>query len=303
MSEKVCLAISSFRSDDAICALLETAQVLVPSVFCHVLVVDSLGTGKIPALIEERGWRSVSYHSANVNLGSAGNLARRLELAASSDADYVYALNHDGDLSGHTVAALLAGARKVDRLGAAYPLRILSNRNGTYDVTGASRLLLPTRSRKSPPDTALLDVYWGSSNGTLYALEPVRAGLSPWGDLWMGWEDLGYGWLLRQNGYRQVIVRDAPFHDSYEFQKMASGTRRALFVTQKPAWYAYYTTRNLILIGRRLQPRWDVHASFGCRIAIEWGTTALFRPPRAERLRLMARGMLDGLRGRSGKQL
>lgn len=300
---KVCLAISSFRSDDAVRLLLETAEALVPRVFSHVLVVDSLGTGKIPAWIEERGWDFVSYHSASVNLGSAGNLARRLELAAGSNADYVYALNHDGELSEPSIRALIAGAGPIERLGAAYPLRVLSNRNGVYDVTGASRLLLPTQSLKSPPDTGLIDVYWGSSNGTLYSLEPVRRGLSPWGDLWMGWEDLGYGWVLHQNGYRQVIVCDAPFNDSYEFQSLGRRAGIARFVSQKPAWYAYYTTRNLILIGRRIKPAWDVQASFGCRIAIEWGTTALFRAPRRERLGLMLRGMLDGLFGRSGKRV
>lgn len=301
MPSTVCLAISSYRSDNAVQALLESAAELVPSVFSHVLVVDSLGTGRIPKLLQERGWTWVSYHSADSNLGSAGNLAWRLELAASSDADYVYALNHDGLLSEATVNALVAGAREVPQLGAAYPLRVLSNQKGRYDVTGVSRFLLPTRTQQSPPKSSLLDVYWGSSNGTLYALEPIRKGLSPWGDLWMGWEDLGYGWLLHKNGYRQVIVRDAIFDDSYEFGSVGRPGAGSFYVTRKPSWYAYYTTRNLILIGRRLRPAWDVRASLGCRIALEWGTTALLRPEKRERLGLMARGLWDGLLGRSGK--
>lgn len=300
MPGRVFLAISSFRSDEAVARLLTTASALVPRVFSGILVVDSLGSGKIPVLIDQRGWRFVTYHSADVNLGSAGNLARRLEFAGRSDADYVYALNHDGVLCEPTIMALLAGARQVDRLGAAYPLRILSNRNASYDVTGASRLLLPTRTRQAPPSQDLLDVYWGSSNGTLYALEPVRQGLLPWADLWMGWEDLGYGWLLHQNGFRQVIVRDAVFEDNYEFESI--GRMAGLSISRKPPWYAYYMTRNLILIGRRLRPAWDVRASFGARIAIEYGSTALLRQEKWQRMGLMTRGVWDGLLSRSGKR-
>src|SRR5690606_23523370 len=199
MSPKVCLAISAFQSDAAVAALLEQAAALVPDVFWRVLVVDSLGTSRIARLIQARGWTWVTYHCSDINLGSAGNLARRLELAAKLDADFVYALNHDGHLSGPDVVALVEGARTVQRLGAAYPLRLLSKQDNRYDVTGVSRLLFPTRSRTKRPNTGLLDVYWGSSNGTLYALEPVRSGLLPWSDLWMGWEDLGYGLLLNRH--------------------------------------------------------------------------------------------------------
>lgn len=298
---KTCLTISSFRFDDSVAALLEEAAPLVPRVFSEIIVVDSLGTGRIPELIRERGWSFVTYHSESVNLGSAGNLARRLELAAATDADYAYALNHDGRVREDTVTALASAAARIERLGAAYPLRVLSNQDGRYDVTGAFRLLMPRRTRREPPEDELMDVYWGSSNGTLYALDPIRSGLKPWADLWMGWEDLGYGWLLFSHGYRQVIVRDAVFHDTYEFRGL--GEHQSLYVSRKPSWYAYYGTRNLILIGRRLRPAWDVGASFGCRIALECGTTALFRPEKRKRFELIARGIWDGLLGRTGKRL
>jgi GT2 family glycosyltransferase len=298
---KVCLTISSYRFDDSVAALLEKAAPLVPRLFSRVIVVDSLGTSRIPSLIRERGWDFVEYHSADTNLGSAGNLARRLELAAATDADFAYALNHDGEIFEGTVTRLVAGASRVERIGAAYPLRVLANKGGRYDVTGTFRLLLPTRSRKETPPTDLFDTYWGSSNGTLYSLAPIRQGLKPWADLWMGWEDLGYGWLLANHGFRQVIVRDAVFEDSYEFRDLGGAGLRAQ-VTQKATWYAYYNARNLILIGKRLRPAWDVGASFACRIALECATTALFRSQKRERFRLMARGVWDGLLGRTGQR-
>jgi GT2 family glycosyltransferase len=297
---KVCLTISSYRFDDSVAALLEKAAPLVPRVFSQVIVVDSLGTPRIPALIRERGWDFIEYHSADTNLGSAGNLARRLELAAATDANFAYALNHDGELSEEVVTRLVAAASRVEHVGAVYPLRALVNLGGRYDYTGTFRLLLPTRSSKEAPPTDLLDTYWGSSNGTLYSLEPIRQGLKPWADLWMGWEDLGYGWLLAKHGFRQVIVRDAVFADFYEFRELGSA-RLGAQVSQKPAWYSYYNARNLILIGKRIRPAWDVGASFACRIALECGTTALFRSQKRERFSLLARGVWDGLFGRTGQ--
>ncbi len=300
MPPSVCLAISSFRNDDAVQKLLEAAAPLVPSLFSSIIVVDSLGTGRIAALIDERGWSFARYECARVNLGSAGNLARRLELSAESGADYVYALNHDGLLSPPAIEALVQAASNNPRIGAAYPLRILPNRARAYDVTNTSRLLLPRRTRPHAPSDATLTAYWGSSNGALYALAPVREGLSPWADLWMGWEDLGYGWLLASRGYQQVIVRDAVFEDPYEF-KVLPAAGGELYVTDKPAWYAYYFARNLILIGGRLRPNWPVRASLVCRIALECGATTLLRSRKQERLRLLARGIIDGVRGVTGK--
>lgn len=302
MSAKVCLAISSFRNDDAVSALLEAVVPLVPAVFTQVIVVDSLGTQALPELIERRGWKHVRYESARVNLGSAGNLARRLQLAAESGAEFVYALNHDGQISQGTVSALVRAATSTARIGAAYPLRTLPNRGGVYDVTGTSRCLLPRRTRLCAPTQQILPAYWGSSNGALYSLKPVRAGLLPCGDFWMGWEDLGYGWLLDSSGYRQIIVCDAVFEDPYEFRAVQRRAR-GVYVTEKPAWYAYYFARNLLLIRRQLRPAWPMGASLVSRILLEAGVTALLRPQKRERFALLARGVRDGLRGVTGQRL
>jgi hypothetical protein len=290
----VVLAVSSFRNDDAVLALLERAHA-APHPFRAILVVDSLGTGRIPAAILGRGWTDTTYRSVDRNLGSAGNLQLRLELAAATGADWVYAVNHDAALVPETVAALLAVAEANPDLGAVYPLRRRPGRGGTYDLTGTRRFPLRYRGVKERP-TGLLPAWWGSSNGTLYALRPVRGGLVPWGDLWMGWEDLLYGWNLAEHGYRQVIATDAVFDDPYEYKRAAG-----VLITDKPSWYAYYFARNLILAsGRtRLPPR--IAAELAVRIAGEFAVSATLRSKRRERLRLLAAGVRDGLRNKTGK--
>ena len=67
---KVAIAISSFRNDASVLALVE----LITSEHWpvdHIFIVDSQGSGTIAGAIDERGWSGVSYHDSDVNLGSA----------------------------------------------------------------------------------------------------------------------------------------------------------------------------------------------------------------------------------------
>lgn len=79
----VALVIATFRQDEPVLRLLEDAfNADNKHPFAKIAIVDSLGSGAIERAIEERGWERVTYHNADHNLSSAGNLAMRLELAA-----------------------------------------------------------------------------------------------------------------------------------------------------------------------------------------------------------------------------
>ena len=177
----VALALASFRHDTAVLQLLD--EVLSgpdAGLFDPILVVDSLGTGRIQAAIADRGWTGkVVYHTADTNLGSAGNLARRLELAAAAGAEWVFAVNQDGEIRADSVRKMAQVGRSLPRIGAVYPLRRKVNKEGRYDFTGKSALPLPFIGEHRAPVEPLVDVHWGSSNGTLYALAPIREGLTP----------------------------------------------------------------------------------------------------------------------------
>jgi hypothetical protein len=292
----VCLAIATFRSDEAVIALVESVlEADSHGLFSEILVVDSMGTGRVPEVAAARGWDRVRYFDHEVNLGSAGNLARRLELGAERGHRWTYTVNHDGEVDLGVVRRLVEVGESLDRVGAIYPLRYKTGR-GRYDLTGTQRLPLPFRGARRRPEGPLIETYWGSSNATLYASAPVHEGLLPWADLWMGWEDLGYGWLLERHGYQQVIVTDAENRDPYEYRR-----RGPVVLTDKPSWYAYYQVRNLILVTRRNAQPLSHWLTVAGRVAVELGLTAALRPDKPIRYRLLARGLLDGLRGRAGK--
>lgn len=296
---RVCLAIATFRNDDSVADLLEDVYATGTSPFYKVIVYDSLGTGTIDELIAQRGWTGIEYHNADRNLGSAGNLAARLDCAACTDADYVYTINHDGHVDVDIIAELVDQADRIDNVGAAYPLHFYENRDA-FDQTGTSSLPLPFRPRDGAPTDEVTDVTWSSSNGALYALEPVRQGLRPDPDLWMGWEDMGYGWQLDAHGYRQILVNDAVFADDYEYKRYDL-LGRPVYITEKPAWYTYYQIRNLFLIADHNNRAAATYATIASRIAIELGLTTAFRPDKITRYRYLAAGLLDGLRKKRGK--
>jgi len=293
----VCLAISSFHNDSAVIELIARVTSDGDHPFGSILVVDSLGSGAMPEAIRTRGWPRVDYVCFDENLGSAGNLAKRLELAAKTPCRFVYAVNHDGSVDVDVIHKLREVGATDARIAAAYPLRRMTGSGGAYDITGV--LPVPVRSLrvKKPPRSRTLDVYWSSSNGALYSLEPSRRGLLPWADLWMGWEDLGYGWLLRQRGYRQLLVCTARSDDAYEYRRLSSGT----WLSDKPSWYSYYYARNLLLAARRSHGPLLLQATVLGRVLSEFAVIAALRSEKRARLGFLSAGLRDALRGRSGK--
>src|SRR5262249_19093486 len=154
--------------------------------------------------------------------------------------------------------------------------------HGYYDLTGTLPVPVVARRVAERPTARAVPVCWSSSNGALYHLSPIRAGLTPPGDFWMGYEDLAYGWTLDAHGYEQVVCTDAIFQDTYEFRQAASGYGPRL--TSKPSWYAYYNARNFWRAAAETrQPGW-VRAAVLARLCAEVCVTATLRPKKAERL-------------------
>lgn len=295
----VAVAISAFRSDDAVLRLLSKIFSRGTPPFAAIIVVDSLGSGCIEAAIRSNGW-SVTYHNAERNLGSAGNLCLRLQLAARTGAKWCYAVNHDGDVDLDHVRRMLQYGDACERVGAVYPRLLFPKRGGALD---APRLTLAPhgefRGNSAQPADALR-VSWSSSNCALYCLEPVRAGVDVWADLWMGWEDLAYGWQLGNAGWSQILCGDVTIVDEYEFRPVRF-LDRVTYISDKPVWYSYYMLRNLLIIARRSKGeainRWDIAR----RGFVELIVILLYRSNKKKRLKLLVKGWRHGLAGHAGK--
>lgn len=296
---RVVIAISAYRSDNQVLQLLTNIFVEIQIEVAGVIVIDSLSDGSLERAIRDKGW-PVRYENADLNLGSAGNLARRLALAATYDADWCFTINHDGMIDSELIEILAAKANRHSRVGAVYPARTWIDRAQTV-LEPHTHVFRAPRHSATDIGTSTDEVAWDSSNGALYGLAPVRAGIHVWSDLWYGWEDLAYGWQLDQAGWKQYYCRDAMYFDDYEYEKVSLFGRQ-IYITRKPTWTAYYIVRNLVLIVRRT----GISAK-GCiflveRLAREMMLTILYRSSKAERLGLIFKGLVDGLAGRTGKR-
>ena len=296
--ERVVLAISAFRSDAAVIRLLRLAFADGAPRFGAVVVVDSLGSGAIASAIAEHGW-PVEYHDAETNLGSAGNLDRRLRTAAATGLDWCLALNHDASLDPAKAAQLVNCGEQADRVGAVYPRLRFISAGGRLDRPRTGFGTLGRLADPDLPDPTPIEVAWSSSNGALYRLDAVRDGLKLWPELWMGYEDLAIGWELRRAGWRQYLCREVVVDDNYEFRAVRLAGR-TIHLADKPVWYSYYQLRNLALIARGSAGRAVSWPAVARRAVIDSGLL-LLRRDRMARARLLWSGLADGVRGRSGQ--
>lgn len=296
----VALAISSYRSDEAVIALLKQVVADAECPFGAVIVVDSIGSGRIHQEIAAGKW-PVHYVNAEQNLGSAGNLDRRLKMAADLKLKWCLAVNHDGRIDPDQVSALLMHAESMPRVGAAYPQLVFERAGGKLDRPRLSFhsygfLHNPQPVARDKP----IEVVWSSSNGALYNLDAIRSGIDAWPELWMGYEDMAIGWELNRNGWTQLVCPDVQLVDNYEYSPVVF-LGRTIHLAKKPLWYTYYHVRNLLLIAKK--SRGQAVTVFGTiiRMFIDIFLIIAFRENKISRLKLILSGLSAGIRGRTGK--
>jgi GT2 family glycosyltransferase len=298
---RTALAISAFRTDETILAHLRALFDGGAPAFGAVIVVDSLGSGRIEQEICANGW-PVEYENAPINLGSAGNLQRRLEIAAELGLDWCLAVNHDGMVDQERAARLVRYGESGDRIGAVYPALRLTSADNRWEKPRRRRSVFGLLLNAAGPaaDSKVIDVAWGSSNGALYRLDPIRQKVRAWPELWMGYEDLALGWEYQKAGWRQVLAMDVEVDDNYEFRPVRI-FGKIVHLADKPIWYSYYQGRNLWLIARGTRCDALSRTSAAVRLLVDIALIAGFGPDKRKRFSLLLRGVQDGLRGMVGK--
>lgn len=300
MTISVAIAISAFRSDAAVISLLEVIFADLHPEVGAVIVVDSQGSGIIAETATARQW-PLRYENANTNLGSAGNLARRMELAAETGAAWCLCLNHDANWEVDRLSALLSAAHSRPRVGAVYPILDHSPREPRWeDGRRHFRPSAGTRLSEIPTDEPAAEVLWSSSNSALYSLTPLAEDIAVMSDLWMGYEDLAYGVALFQGGWIQLSCRSAQLSQVFDYVPRRF-LGRTLHIPDKPIWYSYYNIRNLILIWRRYGSEGVARRTVTWKLIQSCLRTLLFEDKKFARLRLLYLGFIAGISSESGK--
>lgn len=285
--DNVAIAISSFRSTKSIDILLE--KIFSSNIiFSEVIVVDSLSDGSLEKLIERKKY-NVTFYNASTNIGSAGNLNKRLEIASSNPNNkWCFCINHDGYFSAESILNLFESVETIKEecinIGAIFPERVYYHKKQS--------LLARNKSTYS-------EVLWDSSDGCLYSLEPYRLGCRVNDELWMGWEDLLYCLQLREKGYRCFISHNSFYYDSYEYQKLKF-LFLSFYIADKPSWYNYYSIRNLVLGLKYLESKDYLRKKIAITFFKSIILTIAFKKNKVERLDLSFKGLVDGIRNKTG---
>jgi GT2 family glycosyltransferase len=299
---RVAVAISTYQSKKSVLGLLQQS-IDEQWPLDHFIVVDSFGTDEIERFGRASALRGrFSYRNSPTNLGAAGNLYERLEIASALGMDFVLALNDDAIIDRTAIEALLAHTR-VDNVGALYPLRFREGK-GVYDLTGVLDFNFRVKGVATPPTDALIPVAWGSSNGALYSIRAFREGQTrPDRSLWHGWEDYAFGLALRQAGYGQYIVSAARTTDNYEY-KEARLLGGSMSLADKPSWTVYYSIRNRLLVNLHRTPSLLRAGKTLVWCMLMLGPSVVLLRSRSQGvnpLRAYVSGFIDGLRNRGGK--
>jgi GT2 family glycosyltransferase len=233
----------------------------------HILVVDNGSTDETVGFLAEARRREPRLDTLRLpeNLGPAGGFETGLERAAESDSSHVWVMDDDVVLDEGCLESLLARQAK-DGLEMVFP-RVLDETETPNECPGWYAVLI---SRDLVQ----------------------RAGL-PLGELFWWTEDTEYlQWRLpRLHGARVGRAEDALARHTSETS------------VPKPAWKFYYEIRNTFYYRLRVQTSHRLRRA--SRLVIVLTKTALrillLEDRKLKKLRYLARGLSDGLRGRLGK--
>lgn len=299
MAKSTVVAISAFKSDEAVISLLSAIFNDLHAAILRVVVVDSLGSGKIESACLANEW-PVSYYNFDNNLGSAGNLYKRIELASEFEGEWCLCLNHDANWDSKRLTAMLNTSKSQPKVGAVYPILDHYPRQPRWE--DGRRSFAPTagvRFTEIPSDAAS-EVLWSSSNGALYSTAPFKENIRVLSMLWMGYEDLAYGIALNKNGWKQLVCRKAALSNIFDYTR-SSLPVDGVFIQDKPAWYSYYNMRNLVLIYQEYGSQGITRKILAYKFFHSGLRILLLESNKLSRLALHIRGFIDGFRGRIGK--
>ncbi|WP_080404573.1 glycosyltransferase family 2 protein [Burkholderia ubonensis] len=136
------------------------------------------------------------------------------------------------------------------------------------------------------------------TSGSLVPLSAIDRVGSLDESLFIDYVDIEWGLRAKAAGLQSYGVYEVRMHHSIGERALKLASIRVAM--HKPIRRYYYYRNALLLCRRRYVPvAWKIHEV--ARLSVKFWIFALFSPRRSADVRMMIRGILDGLRGRSGK--
>ncbi|WP_427130212.1 glycosyltransferase [Pseudarthrobacter sp. S9] len=275
--------------------LISNVDSLLRQLAAVVVVDDGGGPGfdHIFAALADAGAVIVRL-AENSGIGAALNAGIR-RARESGSPEYVLTVDQDSHLPGGYIRALLDAAVAARAAGI------------------EPGLVSPSRIHGNPVKRA------GSRNGVALGKEPIQSGLMIpvatldaiggfWEELFIDLVDTEYYFRALDAGLPTVLAKAEFDHslgtmvDASLLGRIVEAGGRPLKVRIAATWRYYYIFRNRLLVSRRYATRYPAWVAAGIWTDLRHLlVVTVLAPGRSARLGFVFRGIVDGLRGRSGR--
>ena len=284
----------------AVCAQLEEALVVDN---------DSSNQTEIESLLDRLNlakncYMSIAKRNENLGLGTAHNIG--IEYAKRKGFDYVLLLDQDSVPQDSMVDNLLSAShrktnKKLSAVGAVY----LNSENGSESFfVRFGKLKFQRRYCTQADSDGCVEADFLISSGSLIALDALDDIGTMDETLFIDHVDTEWFLRAKSKGFRaygvcNAVMNHALGEQTHRIQLGRSGRQRN--VPQHKPFRYYYIFRNSVLLYRRgyCSALWKWNDLQ--RIGLMFVMFGLFKAPRRQNFKMMFKGLVDGVRGVSGK--
>ena len=280
---------------------LDLLHAIAPQVTGVVVVDNSADRNRIASLLRDHSLDQCVLIANGRNVGLAAAQNTGIDHALRAGAAYILLLDHDSvpapDMVEQLAEALESVVQTGEKCAAAGPAYVEEQSQSESRFVQIGRLgMRRVRCDIAAPVKVRADLLIAS--GMLIPAQALREIGMMDETLFVDHVDTDWCWRAREKGYRMVGVCGAKLSHRLGDRPARSFAGRRFFI-RSPARH-YFFFRNSVLLYRRAYSPMVWKIGDALRLLPLAVAALIFCTPRMRHMRAIARGVLDGLRGRSG---
>ncbi|MEM2370842.1 MAG: glycosyltransferase family 2 protein [Candidatus Bathyarchaeia archaeon] len=263
----------------------------------EIIVVDNASTDQTCAMLAER-FPTVTIVALDENLGGAGGFAEGIKVAYAHGHDWIWLLDDDAIPHPEALMYLLKNVRTAQN--SKFFIGSLPRSKDSDELVWPVKVGKEWISNLTQIPSEHFEPDFLPFLGLLIPAQAVVEVGLPRADFFVVLDDVEYCYRAKMKGYTLIGIPASVVYHPMPLRKSFRLFKRTVFVESLPPWKGYYDIRNRILLSLEYEglmfcfKRLPILLFRIILSLLYWGV-------KGNTLRLYARGLLDGLKGRTGK--